>query len=207
MYELLEIKCRAGEKRMSKMKPMKQQKVCPNCGAPIVSEICQYCGVATGLNTEQAQMEYPILECKEAVLSFWTLWFPMIFAVVFGIPALIMLPFALVTVIFLFVGLPLFVVGGGAMFVVIRTLVRYSKIKKHGKPIQATVYGYMDDNILINDKPAQIVKLLVETPNGPRFILYSLGKTVKPYAVNSTIDLMVYKNYFMITENKEVVEW
>ena len=35
----------------------------------------------------------------------------------------------------------------------------------------------MDDNVLINDQPAQIVKLLVQTPDGLRFILYELGHT------------------------------
>ena len=73
--------------------------------------------------------------------------------------------------------------------------------------IQATVYGYMDDEVLLNDQPAQIVKLLVQTPNGPRFILYKLGSTLRPYGINDNIDVMVYQNYFMISKKKEVVQW
>lgn len=192
---------------MSKMRPVKQQKNCPSCGAPIVSEICQYCGVATGLNTAEAQMEYPVLECKEATLGFWTIWFPMIFVVAFGLPGIIMIPFGLFQIILFLIGIPFILISAGALFLVLRTLIRYAKIKSKGKMIQATVYGYMNDNLLINNQPAQIVKLLVDTPNGPRFILYSLGNTMKPYAVNSTINIMVYKNYFMIPKNKEVVEW
>lgn len=67
--------------------------------------------------------------------------------------------------------------------------------------MQATVYGYMDDNVLINGRPAQIVKLLVQTPRGPRFILYQLGDTLKRYGVNDSVDIMMYENYFMICKN------
>ena len=151
--------------------------------------------MATGLNT------------AEATLGFWTIWFPMIFVVAFGLPGIIMIPFGLFQIIFLLIGIPFILISAGALFLVLRTLIRYAKIKNKGKMIQATVYGYMNDNLLINNQPAQIVKLLVDTPNGPRFILYSLGNTMKPYAVNSTINIMVYKNYFMIPKNKEVGEW
>ena len=80
-------------------------------------------------------------------------------------------------------------------------------MKKNGKQIQATVYGYMNDDVLINNEPAQIVKLLVQTPNGPRFILYKLGNTLKPYGINDTIPIMVYEDCFLICKNKEVIKW
>ena len=71
---------------------------CINCGSEIKAEykICPYCGTATGLNTAEADMEYPVLDCKEATLSFWTVWFPMIFAIAFGVPGIIMLLIAIV---------------------------------------------------------------------------------------------------------------
>ena len=46
---------------MEKMRPTNPQEKCPSCGAPIVSEICAYCGAMTGLNTAKADMEYPVL--------------------------------------------------------------------------------------------------------------------------------------------------
>ena len=52
-----------------------EKKYCPSCGAPIVSEVCAYCGTPTGLSTAEADMEYPVLECKEATLNFWTVFF------------------------------------------------------------------------------------------------------------------------------------
>ncbi len=130
---------------------------CQACGAPVTSEICPYCGNATGLNTATANMEYPVLECKEANLTFTNLGIFIIFA------------------------LPFLAVGIGT--------------------------GYMDDNVLINDRPAQIVKLLVQTPEGPRFIMYQLGDTKRPYGVNSRIQLKVYRNYFMIDKDSNYINW
>ncbi|MBQ8878586.1 MAG: hypothetical protein IJ029_07635 [Lachnospiraceae bacterium] len=195
---------------MAKMKPLNQQKTCPSCGAPVVSEICAYCGMATGLNTAEADMEYPVLECKAAALNFWTVWFPAIFAVSFGIVGLSTLIVGITgfgDMTMVLIGIPFSLIGIVAAFLVIRTLWRYLVVKKNGKLTRATVYGYMDDSVLINDRPAQIVKLLVQTPNGPRFILYKLGNTLRPYGVNDNIDILVYQSYFLITKKKEAVQW
>ncbi len=195
---------------MRKTRPILQQINCPSCGAPAVSEVCAYCGNATGLNTAETKMEYPVLECKEATLNFWTVWFPMIFVMAFGMAGLgVVIPS--ITGIgessMLLLGVPFLLIGIVALFLVLRTIARYIKVKMSGKVIRATVYGYMDDGVLINNRPAQIVKLLVQTPTGPRFILYQLGDTLRPYGINENIDIMVYKNYFMIRKNQEVVQW
>ena len=155
-------------------------------------------------------MEYPVLECKEVTLNFWTIWFPMIFAVAFGIPGLTVLSICLFGyggVTMSFVGIPFVMIGAVAAWFVLRTVSRYRKVKRHGKRIQGTVYGYMDDNVLLNDRPAQVVKLLVQTSDGPRFILYQLATTAKPYGVQDKIDLMVYENCFMICKDREVAHW
>ena len=55
-----------------------QAKACPNCGAPITTEICPYCHNKTGLDTKNADMEYPVIDCKEATINFWNTIFPMI---------------------------------------------------------------------------------------------------------------------------------
>lgn len=189
---------------MEKMKTRNQQTTCPSCGATVVSEICAYCGTPTGLDTASAYMEYPVLECKEATLSFWTVWFPMIFAVSFGMGSLITLGMAMTgigSVVLLLTGFPFFVISAAAFCFAFRTISRYLKVKKKGTVIQAVVYGYMNDEVLINGQPAQIVKLLIQTSDGPRFILYQLGNTLKTYGINDKIDVMVYRNYFMICKN------
>ena len=186
---------------MKAKKSVVPPKHCPSCGAPIVSEICAYCGTATGLNTAQSYMEYPLLECKAAEISFWTLGFPMIFALAFGLTGLSALLMAILvfgTVTMLLIGLPFMLIGLAALCLTLRTLSRYIKVKTRGNTIRATVYGYMDDSLLINNQAAQIVKLLVQTSDGPRFILYKLGSTLKPYGINDTIDITVYQTYFLI---------
>lgn len=187
-----------------------ERKTCPSCGAPVVSEICAYCGTATGLHTDAADMEYPVMECKEAVINFWSTVFPLIFAVAFGGAGLIALVIAIkidTNGVLLLTGIPFLLIGIVASVLVLRTVLCYAKVKKHGKRIQAEVYGYLDDNVMLNHQPSQIVKLLVQTPNGPRFILYQLRSTIKPYGINDCIDVLVYKNYFLICKNEDVAEW
>ena len=57
--------------------------------------------------------------------------------------------------------------------------------------------------MFINGNPAQIVKLLVHTNEGEKFILYQLKDIKHPYKVNSTIELLVYKDYFLIVDKKK----
>lgn len=180
---------------------------CPNCGAPVTSEICPYCNTATGINTAAANMEYPVIECKEAHLGFFNTAFPIIFAVGFGFFGFVF-PIAFASTdqfktvlamcsIFALISVVAFVI-------VLRTIIKYSLVKAKGKDINGIVYGYMDDNLLINGGPAQIVKIKVDTDEGPRFILYQTGDTKQPYKINGLIKLKVYKDIFRIEkENKE----
>ena len=182
---------------------MNETMKCPSCGAPAVSEICAYCGSATGIHSSETTMEYPLLECKEAVMNFWTVCFPLIFAVSFGITGMVSLSIGSTGFgggVWTLVGLPFFLIGLAAAWFVLRTVYRYLRVKKGGTMLRATVYGYMDDQVLINDRPAQVVKLLVHTPDGPRFILYQLGETMKPYVINENIDIMMDGEYFLIVK-------
>lgn len=184
-------------------------KNCPNCGAPITTEICPYCNVMTGLDTKNADMEYPVIECKEANIGFFPVVFPLIFAFAFGFAGFIM-PILFFTVggdvfpktMILFF-LPFAVIGIGAFIIGIKPVIRYVSLKTRGKDIDATVYGYMDDNMFINGNPAQIVKLLVQTNDGPKFILYQLGDIKQPFKINSNIKLKVYKDIFLIENKKQ----
>lgn len=179
---------------------------CPNCGAPITTEVCPYCNTATGINTAAADMEYPVIECKEARLGFLEIGFPMIFAVAFGFFGFVF-PFIFKetkeTSMVILMCIPFAIIGTVAFTIAATFLFRYILVKAKGKEITGTVYGYMDDNLLINNNSAQIVKLKVDTKEGPRFILYQLGDIKQPYKVNSQIGLKVYKQYFMIQKDKK----
>lgn len=171
------------------MRKQNNKNHCSNCGAPVTTEICPYCKCATGIDTMYADMEYPVIECKEANVNFWNVVFPMIFAVMFGFFFLLP-PFGLISI-------SAFIIG----FV---PLYRYLLIDLKGKEIEAVVYGYLDDKILFNDKPSQIVKLLVDTYDGKKFILYQLADTGQPFQINSKIKLKVYKNLFHIVKDKNI---
>lgn len=187
---------------------MNEQNHCPNCGAPITTEICPYCNAFTGIDTKNADMEYPVLDCKEAHLNFWNTIFPLIFAVTFGFTGIIFpIVFALLSeditiTIATTLGCSIFVIIGiVSAAIVINALIKYNSVKTKGKEIYGTVYGYMNDNIYINEMPAQIVKLLITTDTGPKFILYQLHDTKRPYKINSKIKLKVYNNIFKIDED------
>ncbi|MBQ2909906.1 MAG: zinc ribbon domain-containing protein [Bacilli bacterium] len=182
-------------------------KHCHNCGAPVTSEICPYCNAATGLDTRFADMEYEVIDCREANMNFWNVIFPMIFAFSFGsvglfIPFVLMIDDAEVLPIVLFLGM-FGLIGLVAFIIGITPVIRHLMIKYRGRDIEATVYGYMDDNILLNGAPAQIVKLLVNTDEGPKFILYQLGDTKQPFKINSKINLQVYKDMFYMPKKKK----
>ena len=181
---------------------------CPNCGAPISTEICPYCQSITGLDTQNANMEYPVIECKETTISFWTTVFPAIFAVSFGFfgfifPLIFLLSGVEYSFIIVLISIPFVIIGLVASIIVFRNIFRYFLVKTKGKEIEATVYGYMNDNLYLNDEPAQIVKLLINTKEGYRFILYQLGSTKHPYKINSKIKLMVYEDKFLILKNNK----
>ena len=188
-----------------------KNRVCKHCGAPVLSEVCQYCGCRVdSANTADLSAEYETIDCKNASLTFWNTIFAGIFSVMFGFfgtmplwfdelamsadrpPRIFFLPFA--------------VVGIGATIIVVYSLFKYILVSLKGKEITGVVYGYMDDVVNYNHRPGQVCKILVDTLKGKRFIYYSLQGTNKPYPINEKIRLKVYKSYFRIINKPKVEE-
>lgn len=188
-----------------------KNRVCKHCGAPVLSEVCQYCGCRVdNADTAGLPAEYETIDCSNASLTFWNTIFAGIFSVMFGIvgcmplwvdnlptgsegmPRIFFVPFALV--------------GAGATIIVIYSLYKYVLVSLKGKEITGTVYGYMDDVVSYNRRPGQVCKILVDTLKGKRFIYYSLQGTNRPYPVNEKVTLRVYKNYFMIVRKPKTEE-
>ena len=183
-----------------------KSKVCPSCGAPVLSEVCQYCGFRIGdANTAVLSAKYETIDCKNASLSFWTILFPLIFGITFGFIGLV-LPriiepsqrgdFPLRLICF-----PFAVISIVAWGIILYTLYKYILVTRKGKEITGTVYGYKDGTINYNHRPGQLCKILVDTREGKKFIFYPILGTDKPYPVNSKLKLKAYKNYFMVVEN------
>ena len=192
-------------------------RTCPTCGAPILSEVCQYCGTYVGqVATSELTPEYELVHCKNAKLTFWSIGFPAIFGFAFLFGAIgsmvstMVLPsagleFRLMPVL---MSLPFMLIGAIALFILFSNLKRYLDIKKLGVVREGVVYGYMDDVISYNDNNGQQVKILLDTAEGKKFILLPLGTPVKLYEVNSPIRVKLYKNYAMITqEAADNIKW
>lgn len=186
-----------------KMKPMSEQKVCATCGAPAISELCSYCGMPTGLDTKEVTSEYPTIECNPASLKDAKLAGYVAFGLIFA-PCGLALLFAPVRGADAFItklaALPFLGIGIGFLVPAAKRVISYVKVKLKGKRISGTVYGYVYSPWIVNGERTYVAKILIETPGGPRFILYDLGKNYKPYSINEPIALLAYKNNYLIAK-------
>lgn len=182
---------------------------CKSCGAPVTDDVCPYCGNLTGIKPWDTEAEYPIMECKECFLNFWNAVFPAIFCGMFGWAGIIMLVQMISEgeVMIAMFSIPFISIGVAGGVIVIRSVTRHWKVRTRGEYITAKVFGYTNDDVLINGSPAQVVKLLVETKDGPRILLYQLGNTSRPYSMNSELKLLVYENLFIIDNKTRYNDW
>ena len=126
------------------LKPQGEAATCPNCGAPLLSEVCQYCGTYTGdVSTIDLVSEYPTVDCQLASFTFFGTVFPLVFAAGFLFIPLSMLiisrggmpkgvPLAL---------LPFLLVGIGALVILARNIWAVISVSIKGKDLKGTVYG------------------------------------------------------------------
>jgi len=173
---------------------------CKSCGAMVTEDVCPYCGNLTGITIWNTEPNYPTTECKACLLNFWNIGFPTIFCGISGILGIATLIQMLQEGEMAAAGgsfVPILIGVVGAV-IVIRNLLRHRTVRTRGDYITAKVIGYTNDNFVVNGSPTQVVKLLVETRDGPRVLLYRLGKTNRPYSVNSELKLLVYKDLIII---------
>ena len=176
---------------------------CRNCGAPVTMEICPYCGQKTGITSEQANMEYSSIECKEVTVQIMTasasiLMFMVCMLFGFCISYATEGAFKYVGYIFLFGAAISFIIFFKE--IVIKNIMKLA-IKLFGKRIEATVYGYVKD-----ENGAQAVKLLCDTSEGYIFAIYQLGVAEQEYEINSEVGLRVIGQTFLIDKPK-TIDW
>jgi len=181
---------------------MSENRVCPHCGAPVLSEVCQYCGSFIGeVSTQELASEYPTVECRLARFTFFGTLFPLIFAVSFSIPGIMVFlgdGYMLETD----VTWPFTLVGIISFFFLFASIYKVVAVRLFGKTLDGVVYGYMDDTVAYNGVPGQKVKILVNASDGKRFILLPLAATTKPYPVNSDIKVRAFKRNATIISKK-----
>ncbi len=186
---------------------------CPNCGAPVTTEICEFCGASTAIASKNADMKYPVIDCKEADIDGKGAWqaFYMGF---------IMLAFSIGmstlflkttsgegTLLVLFVSAIFSIIGVLMTIMSIKHTYKHIPVKIFGKRIYGTVWGYIDnkrsDGIIHGDlsdrSGGQIVKILVkEDGKDPFFLLYELMHDEQPYGINQKVSLRVYKGMYIL---------
>ena len=181
---------------------------CPNCGAPITGDICPYCNTHIEINGGNDSFEsYETIECKEANISLWTVAFPMIFGVSFGfmgpMVAIITLTEGEFVIWVFMMGLIFGIIGLVAWVIALTPIVRYIQVKTHGQDVEGTVLGYSNDNILLNGSPAKIIRIKIDTDEGPKMINYQSGQTDMLYEVQSKLMIRVYKDMFYIKKKNK----
>ncbi len=171
---------------------------CENCGALVTTEICPSCGSFTRVNVASVDLDYPVIDCKEAHIEFGSVGYVGVMgliAFVFGVMALVG-AFAGKVWEFILIGL-WFVAGGlGIICVFIKKAINCHKVKKYGTEYIGTVHGYLGDR----------VKILLDTPAGPKFILYQTKQNYAMYGINTQISVLVYDGYYLIGKNKNI-DW
>ena len=185
------------------------QYVCRNCGAPTTSEICPYCGAVTQMNTNMANADYPVMKCKSVDFNFIRIGFPLIFGISFLIiPLMCVIMFSSISkasgapdflsIIPIIITIPFFMISFVSIGIGLNFIYKNRLVKTKGYDTTALVYGYIAGGGYINGQPVQQVKLLVNTEEGPKFILYNTMKTIKQYKVNSSIKIKMYNDLFLI---------
>ena len=205
------------------MKDVAGGNTCNFCGAPATTEICPYCHNPTGIKPLQADLDYPMINCKPAHLDKKRLGGYILGIVAYSIfilPAIIVSYSSggLRTFITVLLACSIFIIFVIIEYVIplLKMLLRHILVKSRGKRITATVYGYMDyighrsefqniennsnTQITYNQLAQKTVKLLANSKQGKRFILYPLGINEKPFEINQEVKLMYYKDCFILLD-------
>ena len=189
---------------------------CPNCGAPVTTEICDFCGAPTAVASKNADMRYPAIECVEADMDSKLVsqgFYMGIIFFVFGIG----IPVIFITLadfgsstggmfLSVFIAIVFGITGTLMLVTSIKHAYKYILTNLFGKRIRGYVWGYMDnkrnDGILhggIGDRSyGQIMKILVNTEDGPIFLLYELLHDEQPYGIRQTVELKQFENMYLL---------
>jgi hypothetical protein len=150
------------------------------------------------------------IEVKEAHFNFWTLVFPLIFAIPFscigfGIPILNITGtyqfYESFNMDFTLFCIPFALIGFVTLLIPLIVLYRRIVLNLKGEYTYGVVEGYVDDTFVLNGRPGQVARIRVETDTGPRIIRYQLGTINRPYEIGSEVRLKRYRNYYLILNN------
>ena len=177
---------------------------CPNCGAPVRTAICEYCGSETGFTEEMSFNEYRTINKKTISLGFFNTIFPLMFA----------FPFTLMPISFIAMsieehesemvvipGMILFIIFGiGAFAYFFINVFGYLSLVFYGKKTEGVVYGFTEDDLTINDEEALRVKILTTMDGRKGYMYLPTYDTVKTYRIGDRIPIKYTKKYVMLED-------
>lgn len=179
---------------------------CNKCGKLVKTEICPDCGAANGLENIKTDYDFPKIKCDDTNIT-------KEYYVLFVITSIVILFWLYVNSVLwrLFIHKDGFLFGliyNSFMIAIINMfltpIIKQYKtcmdIEDNGKEIEGIVYGteYKGSNLRNSTVTYTIFKILVETKNGYRFVLYKMQNTNKKYKVNTKLKLKEHKGKYML---------
>ena len=179
---------------------------CNNCGKLVKTEICPDCGAANGLENIKTDYDFPKIKCDDTNIT-------KEYYVLFVITSIVILFWLYVNSVLwgLFIHKDGFLFGliyNSFMIAIINMfltpIIKQYKtcmdIEDNGKEIEGIVYGteYKGSNLRNSTVTYTIFKILVETKDGYRFLLYKMQNTDKKYKVNTKLKLKEHKGKYML---------
>lgn len=179
---------------------------CNKCGKLVKTEICPDCGAANGLENIKTDYDFPKIKCNDTNIT-------KEYYVLFVITSIVILFWLYVNSVLwgLFIHKDGFLFGliyNSFMIAIINMfltpIIKQYKtcmdIEDNGTEIEGIVYGtkYEGSNLRGSTVTYTIFKILVETKNGYRFVLYKMQNTNKKYKVNTKLKLKEHKGKYML---------
>ena len=179
---------------------------CNKCGKLVKTEICPDCGAANGLENIKTDYDFPKIKCNDTNIT-------KEYYVLFVITSIVILFWLYVNSVLwgLFIHKDGFLFGliyNSFMIAIINMfltpIIKQYKtcmdIEDNGTEIEGIVYGteYKGSNLRGSTVTYTIFKILVETKNGYRFVLYKMQNTNKKYKVNTKLKLKEHKGKYML---------
>ena len=179
---------------------------CNKCGKLVITEICPDCGAANGLENIKIDYDFPEIKCDDTNIT-------KEYYVLFVITSIVILFWLYINSILwrLFIDKEGFIFGliyNSFMIAIINMfltpLIKQYKtcmdIEDNGIEIEGIVYGteYKGSNLRNSTVTYTIFKILVETKDGYRFLLYKMQNTDKKYKVNTKLKLKEHNGKYML---------
>ncbi|MBR4732551.1 MAG: hypothetical protein IK081_07250 [Lachnospiraceae bacterium] len=169
---------------------------CPNCGAAVTSETCPYCGSRTGIDTADAELDYPEFIGKDLTdvtgkffIRFGALWE----GITLGMQIFLIILDAMISqdigFYFKYVYCGVFhLIGIACLAVGIRQYRERSAVEKDGKTVSGICHGLTTEN----------VKLLIPTENGLKYLFFHGKEEYGQILINDEIKIKALGNKFIV---------